>query len=417
VFTQELLRQLGQPGLEIGETFKLTGKAVAAATNGAQVPAIYSQFFESYYLLPAPVAGDSGDGKDSGAQQGSGSVASAQPKPSSGTKMTVSLPYGSIVATTRSKGTLYLDGVAMGELPAGAEARLDEILVGEHELWMRYGSGQDETRRVSVEKDGVLRVAFSGSVLASLAIASVPAGMIPMVFVEGGSFMMGSDTGESDEKPEHRVTLSPFYFGKYEVTQAQYRTVTGTNPSYFADGGDADRRPVEQVSWHDAVAFCNRLSDREGLSKVYAMSGIAVTADFSRNGYHLPTEAEWEYAARGGKVSRGFTYSGSKDLGQVAWFRSNSGSATHTIGAKTANELGLHDMSGNVWEWCNDWYDSGYYGKSPQDYPAGASSEEGRVYRGGGWSYYDEFCRSVNRSGRNPGSLDNFVGFRVARRP
>ncbi len=239
--------------------------------------------------------------------------------------------------------------------------------------------------------------------------------VVPLVFVQGGTFSMGSNSGGSDEKPVHQVTISSFMIGKYEVTQEQYQRVIGTNPSNFTSGSDAGKRPVEQISWYDAVAFCNRLSEMEGLEKVYVINGTNVSADFKRNGYRLPTEAEWEYAARGGEKSKNFTYAGSNDVRQVAWYDDNSGKQPRVVGTMTPNELGIYDMSGNVWEWCWDWY--GSYGSGQQTDPLGASSGSDRVIRGGSWDYSAVALRSAYRSCYSPDNRFDNIGFRVARRP
>jgi len=208
-----------------------------------------------------------------------------------------------------------------------------------------------------------------------------------MVWVEGGTFQMGSNSGDSDEKPVHTVTVKGFWMGKYEVTQAEYRRVMGTNPSYFK----CDDCPVERVSWEDAAEYARRVGGR------------------------LPTEAEWEYAARGGNKSRGYRYSGSDNLDEVSWYSNNSGRRTHPVGLKRPNELGLYDMSGNVWEWCLDRYDEGYYAKSPRDNPTGPSSGSGRVVRGGSWLSSGAYCRLTSRTRHAPGDRDDNVGFRCVR--
>jgi formylglycine-generating enzyme required for sulfatase activity len=218
---------------------------------------------------------------------------------------------------------------------------------------------------------------------------------IEMVFIQGGTFSMGC-TGEQgedcydSEKPVHQVTLSNFYIGKYEVTQAQWEAIMGNNPSSFKGG----KQPVEEVSWNEAQEFIKRLNAATGKK------------------YRLPTEAEWEYAARGGNKSRGYKYSGSNNIDEVAWYDNNSGSKTHPVGTKKANELGIYDMSGNVWEWCNDWY--GNYGSSAQTNPAGASSGSNRVDRGGSWDYDARYCRVAFRNFYSPGNRNNGLGLRVA---
>jgi formylglycine-generating enzyme required for sulfatase activity len=217
-----------------------------------------------------------------------------------------------------------------------------------------------------------------------------------MVFVQGGSFKMGSNDGDSDEKPVHSVTVDDFYIGKYEVTQKEWNDVMGNNPSHRK----GYNLPVESVSWYDAVEFCNKKSRAEGLTPCYSGSGTNTTCNFSANGYRLPTEAEWEYAARGGVKTHdraSLTYAGSNSIKKVAWYRGNSESKTHPVGKKQANELGLHDMSGNVWEWCNDWYDENYYSSSIRYDPQGAVLGSRRALRGGSWYDLANLCRVANR--------------------
>jgi len=204
---------------------------------------------------------------------------------------------------------------------------------------------------------------------------------------------MGSNDGESDEKPVHQVCVDDFYIGKYEVTQKQWKEIMGNNPSRFK----CDNCPVEQVNWNDVQDFIKKLNTKTG------------------NNYRLPTEAEWEYAARGGNQSKGYTYSGSNTIGSVAWYTGNSGSKTHTVGTKKANELEIYDMSGNVWEWCSDLYGGDYYGKSLKNNPAGPTTGSARVIRGGGWFNYATNCRVANRNGCGPDYGFNYLGFRLAR--
>jgi formylglycine-generating enzyme len=230
--------------------------------------------------------------------------------------------------------------------------------------------------------------------------------VLDMAFVEvlPGSFKMGSGDGSDDEKPVHEVRISkPFWIGKYEVTQVEYEKLMGKNPSRFKGA----RNPVETVSWEDAVAFCTKLTERER-----AAGRVPDAYE-----YRLPTEAEWEYAARGGAKSQGFTYSGSNNAGDVAWYSENSDKKTHAVGEKKANELDLYDMSGNVWEWCLDWYDKEYYGRSPGADPVNATVASFRVIRGGSWINSSWGVRSAHRAGGRPEDTIYNLGFRAALAP
>jgi formylglycine-generating enzyme required for sulfatase activity len=226
------------------------------------------------------------------------------------------------------------------------------------------------------------------------------------VRVPGGTFRMGSDNGDSDEKPVHTVTVSAFYMGKTEVTQKEYQALMGNNPSSFK----GDNLPVETVTWLDAVAYCNARSRKEGLSPAYTINGETVSWNRSANGYRLPTEAEWEYAAKGGGKDS-FEYSGGNSVDSVAWYSGNSGNKTHPVGTKQPNSLGLYDMSGNVWEWCWDWYDS--YSSGNQTDPTGASSGTYRVTRGGSWGNDAALARSAYRDGDTPSGRYYDLGFRL----
>jgi formylglycine-generating enzyme required for sulfatase activity len=215
--------------------------------------------------------------------------------------------------------------------------------------------------------------------------------------VKGGTFTMGctSEQGSDcydEEKPAHKVTLSDYYIGETEVTQAQWRAVMGNNPSNFKD---CDECPVEQVSWNDVKDFLSKLNSLSGGER-----------------YRLPTEAEWEYAARGGSLSKGYKYAGSDDQKEVAWHINNSGSKTHPVKGKKANELGIYDMSGNVYEWCSDW--KGDYSSGNQTNPTGPNTGVGRVYRGGGWDNNARNCRVSLRDDYGPAYRSLTLGFRLA---
>jgi len=269
----------------------------------------------------------------------------------------------------------------------------------------------------------------------------IPKGFVEMVPVEGGSFLMGSSTGPADASPAHKVTLNSFHIAKYEVTVNQFRKfveVTGyrtdaekNKGAYIFDsvkwvvGPDANwnnphipqtgTSPVVHITWWDALNFCNALSDAEGLDRVYEIDGHVVSGDLWKNGYRLPTEAEWEYAARGGENGRNTTYSGSEDAASVAWFKLPYSEGTHQVGTKSPNELGIHDMSGSVWEWCQDRYAP--YKADAQTNPLATSTEMKFVLRGGCWLTARESCAVYWRLKDEPSNTDFTFGFRVVRRP
>lgn len=226
-----------------------------------------------------------------------------------------------------------------------------------------------------------------------------------MIPVKGGTFTMGTTAEQSgaasDENPAHQVTLSDYYIAETEVTQGLWKAVTGYSPTLEGDLWDTyygigDNYPAYNISYEDVQRFITQLN---------ALTGIT---------FRMPTEAEWEYAARGGNQSKGYLYSGSNTIGNVAWYSGNSGSKTHPVATKAANELGLYDMSGNVWEWCSDWYSNSYYSSSPQNNPKGPSSGYFRVYRGGGWDCGAKGCRVAIRSYNGPDLRISPLGVRLA---
>jgi sulfatase modifying factor 1 len=216
-----------------------------------------------------------------------------------------------------------------------------------------------------------------------------------VILVKGGTFTMGSSV-ETDETP-HTVTLSSYSIGKYPVTVGQYKkycTATGTAMPEAPSWGWNDKHPMVMVNYDDGVAYCN------WLGKTYG------------GDWRLPTEAQWEFAARGGTKSNKYTYSGSDDLDEVGWYADNAGGKTQTVGRKKANELGIYDMSGNVWEWCKDWY--GDYSTTAQTNPKGATSGSSRVMRGGSWDDSASYCRVSYRNFIDPAYHSDFIfGFRV----
>ena len=308
-------------------------------------------------------------------------------------------PFGSDV---------YVDGVKVGQSPRV----FNGVLVGNHNVEISK-SGYATSRQTVTISEGQT-ASISGSLTSSASSSgtnalssssSSPSGntitipvkngiSIEMVKVEAGSFNMGA-TPEMQapyevEKPVHRVTLTNnYYIGKYEVTQALWKIVMGSNPSNFK----GDNLPVENVSWNNCQKFISKLNKLTGKS------------------FRLPTEAEWEFAARRGNKSRGYLYSGSNAIGDVAWYEGNSSFMTHAVGTKQPNELGIYDMTGNVWEWCQDWYDS--YSSSPQTNPTGAVSGSYRVDRGGSWNCLARSCRASCRDRCTPDYRNNSCGLRL----
>jgi formylglycine-generating enzyme required for sulfatase activity len=241
-----------------------------------------------------------------------------------------------------------------------------------------------------------------------------------VVLVQGGTFKMGDTvdgSDEDDERPVHEVTVKSFYIGKFEVTFADYEQFcTETERMVPPDGGyGKENRPVINTSWFDAVEFCNWLSKKEGLSMAYTTEGATnVTCNFSANGYRLPTEAEWEYAAKGGNKSKNYVFSGSNSIKDVGWYTENADGKTQSGGGKSPNELGIFDMTGNVWEWCWDWYERKYYAASVKDNPTGPKTGTAKVLRGGAWFSDQTYSRTSERFNRAPDIRFNY-GFRVCR--
>ena len=363
---------------------------------------------------------------------------------------TIDLPkptpiYGSLnIESTPNFATIYIDGKEIGETPKS----VNEILIGEHEVKLPKDSYEDYKVTITITKGErkQINVTLNKQEAAQQPIATttnsseeqtitVNGVSFTMKLVEGGTFQMGNNDRDAvdDEKPVHSVTLSNYYIGKCEVTVTEFRQfinetgyrtdaekegwawrlmqvdgqwkwnkVNGINWRCGTDGqvrsALEDTHPVLYVSWNDAMEYCNWLKQKTGRT------------------FTLPTEAQWEYAARGGKKSNGYKYAGSNDIGSVAWYGNinSDGTAkgnTHSVGQKLSNELGLYDMTGNVWEWCSDWY--GNYSKHSQTNPQGPSSGSYRVLRGGSWYINARYCRVSIRDRDDPDYGNSFHGFRL----
>ena len=238
---------------------------------------------------------------------------------------------------------------------------------------------------------------------------------IEMVLIPAGDFTMGDNAGDDDEKPAHHVKVGPFYMDKYEVTQKSYQALLGKNPSKFL----AETNPVERVSWRSAIQYCNLRSAKEGLRPCYNLD--TQECDFGADGYRLPTEAEWEYAARAGSTTPWFFGSSAGGLSTSGWFKANSGQTTHPVGQKKPNSWGLYDMYGNVAEWCNDRYGEKQYSAVAADDPRGPTAGDDRVVRGGSFRHGEDRCRSAARASESPGFADacfgsEAYGFRCVRK-
>jgi formylglycine-generating enzyme required for sulfatase activity len=259
-----------------------------------------------------------------------------------------------------------------------------------------------------------------------------------MILVPGGTFTMGRTTGsgDADELPTHSVTLNSFYIGEFEVTQGQYQSIMDNNPASLY--GVGKNHPVYNVSWYEMIKYCNLRSMSEGMNPVYTINSstdpaiwgeVPTTANttwnsaicnLNANGYRLPTEAEWEYAARGATNATDYLYSGSNDISTIAWYDvNNTPNGTKPVGLKNPNSLGIFDMSGNVWEWCWDWYSGNYYSNSPASNPAGSGTGSYRVMRGGAWGNSAISCRVAEREvfyyPYNSHDSNIYIGFRVCR--
>jgi len=256
-------------------------------------------------------------------------------------------------------------------------------------------SGTKHIVSKAISKNSIINSRKPATKLNNYNQSTITSGPIDMILINGGSFEMGGGK-ESDDTPIHKVSVSGFYMSKYETTQKQWRDIMGSNPSSHKT---CDNCPVEEVSWEDIQEFLKQLNEK-----------------YPGHSYRLPTEAEWEYAAKGGKYGKAYDWAGAStevDLLSFAWFSDNSKRNTHPVGSKLPNELGLYDMSGNVMEWCSDWYDNSYYDSMQSINPKGPQSGDRRVLRGGCYYFEAEYCRSAHRGNGAPGCRRNLIGFRL----
>jgi formylglycine-generating enzyme required for sulfatase activity len=274
----------------------------------------------------------------------------------------------------------------------------------------------------------ILGIGLAGCVSETTTLPSPSQDVIPfetasgvsMVYLPGGEFTMGSSRGDADEQPPHQVSVSPFAMDRFEVTHAMFTAAELPNPSKWQEDAQG---PVNQLRWRDAKVYCNERSVAEGLDPCYDEASTGWPCDFSRNGYRLPTEAEWEYAARCGSTGD-FPFGSESKLNAFAWHGENSGSRAHPVGSRKPNAWGIHDLYGNLSEWCHDAYQADYYAVSPKQDPTGPSVEQPdakRVVRGGSWKATPNMCRVSFRQGQTTGDSDacfasDDCGFRCVRR-
>lgn len=291
------------------------------------------------------------------------------------------------ISTDKAGDQIYVDGNMVGNSPY-----VGSLSFGEHSAYAIRDGKKSGEKQISVSQNGTI----VGIVLSFIKTETfkVKGVSFTMIAVEGGTFQMGATqeqkNADSNEKPVHVVKLDNYLIGETEVTQELWQAVMGMNPST----NKSDKNPVENVSWDDCQYFITKLNSLTGKN------------------FRLPTEAEWEYAARGGNKSRSYQYSGSHNINDVAWHKGNSGNKTHPVKTKQCNELGIYDMNGNVWEWCQDWY--GEYENAQQINPKGKFSGNMRVYRGGSCNYEDKYCRVATRNSYSPNYRTGIIGIRVA---
>lgn len=404
LYTGALLKQMRVKNMDITKVFQRVRANVIKQSNGKQVPFDESSVVGDFYLAGiennTPVHSPNNKMSTDNSDPNFAKTADA--------KMVEREIFRSIQNSTDIvEIRAVLEEYPNSQYAAGARLRLEQIVwnsVKDSKVKTKIQAYLDEFKaganaplaRIKLKQLDALTMtsdtALATKIAGTISKMSLPNGVeISFAYIPEGIFQMGSINGNSDEKPIHKITIRQgFFMGRTEVTQAQWQAVMGSNPSYFKD---CLQCPVEQVSWYDAQSFIDKLNAQN---------------DGFR--YRLPTEAEWEYAARAGTTG---DYAG--DLDSMAWYEPNSNKKTHPVANKQANAWGLYDMHGNVWEWCQDWYVADYYSNSPDINPMGATSGKLRVVRGGGWFFPGEYPRSAFRGKSSPSVPYFSLGFRVVR--
>lgn len=395
-FVEALVNQIASSELQLMDMLPLIKQEVLKKTNNKQSPTAYGILTKPFYFtLNVPIE----EKRTTEVKRKTQTV----------------IEYGSLELSSKLDGEVWIDGYFVGTVSPDENLVIHDLAVGDHIIELRNGANIS-FRFVEILKDDLVSV-------------QIDFDLEGMVFVKGGTFMMGSSEGNADEKPAHQVILSSFYIGKYEVTQAEYQEIMRKNPSRFKDNPN---NPVDNVSWFNAIEYCNRRSMKEDLNPCYNFGSYGrnpdkwpsnwyknpnnhtkISCDWSADGYRLPTEAEWEFAAKGGTESKHYKYSGSNSLVTVAWYQYNSQDGSHRVGTKAPNELGIHDMSGNVSEWCWDIFAN--YTKGTQTNPHGASKGDYRVLRDGAWDKNENYCRVSLRNIQDPNFCYYTNGFRIVR--
>jgi len=404
LFTPTLLKYMETPGLEFYDLLRQVRRDVRTASGGRQRTGDYNQLESDIYLA------------------GMGNSPSRTPG-----FQAEAVKYGTIKVSVKENGTVYMDGTRMGTVIAGGTATLTNIPVGRHSIEVRY-SGNTERKSITVSENSPVLAAFTYTTP-----VETPDISDGLTMVRGGSYTRNINSEAST------VTVKNFYMSRYEVTVGDFRkfvndtgyvtaaeNVAGSfvhNGTKWENTRDAswknpyynqtENHPVTCINWHDAVKYCNWLSEQKGLTPAYTINGNNVSWNTGANGYRLPTEAEWEYAARGGASGNNTTYAGSDSIDSVGWIKPNSSGSPHPVGQKQANELGLYDMSGNMTEWCWDW--NGDLPAGNQYNPIGPDTGTHRVVHGGNWRDSEYYSKVAVRYRFLPIFRNSYTGFRLVR--